>query len=595
MALNINNPGAQNSRFNLLDDKNNPLNDAVKKLINSEAEKGAQRGVSDDQDGKKYPKGFTPPKDFWANSFDTNNQQLDINPVSGEPKGYGAKVTNEGEGYIDTVPSDRIFERKINYDLYKDFGSKEFTHLLDYFEDSNGQPTSLKKIPVPVVNSDGSISNLNTKDIYLGSFLASNEDNEDPTMLGYDLEIKYDSSPLFNGQLESFLNQYSDKNSEIRSRIDTYKKFINQLRKFLKIDAKTSTNPDDFRTFDNKEGTKVYYLKNLQGLDNLNEQNTSSTTKSFVKYGDDYLTLSFNEDITQNIGYLSTLYKMLTWSRINGRNVIPENLLRFDMTLTITEIRKFHRVVSTAAAENYRNGTSTSTPAGANISGVESIADLISKYQYTLYECQFFFDKMPHGDSLDLSNPTRVESFNIKINYKFSTLKFTKFYGPYRSQYDFDNRNYDLSFISPSSTTNNAVQNGSIVSATETSEIFFFDQYPSNVTTGSTQAEGVAAQKQEDKKNKSSQNAKSILVKNLKNAFIREANRQILTQAALLNKTLDNIRNSIPGAGRMSAPTNVYYDIFGNYTPNGALLQNDLINSLRNFVGGSIKGFFQKP
>jgi hypothetical protein len=45
----------------------------------------------------------------------------------------------------------------------------------------------------------------------------------------------------------------------------------------------------------------------------------------------------------------------------------------------------------------------------------------------------------------------------------------------------------------------------------------------------------------------------------------------------------------------MSAPTNVYYDAFGNYVPNVATFQNSVINSVRDFVGGSIKGFFQQP
>jgi hypothetical protein len=73
----------------------------------------------------------------------------------------------------------------------------------------------------------------------------------------------------------------------------------------------------------------------------------------------------------------------------------------------------------------------------------------------------------------------------------------------------------------------------------------------------------------------------------LKRAAVREINRQIITQARLLNRTLDNIRNSIPLAGRMSAPTNVYEQ-------DQLSLATDVQNSIRNFVGRSIKGFFQR-
>jgi hypothetical protein len=72
----------------------------------------------------------------------------------------------------------------------------------------------------------------------------------------------------------------------------------------------------------------------------------------------------------------------------------------------------------------------------------------------------------------------------------------------------------------------------------------------------------------------------------LKRAAINEVNRQIITQAALLNKTIDNIRNSV-GLGRMSEPTNVY-------TGTNAF-RNDVINTFRNALGNSVKSFFSKP
>jgi hypothetical protein len=77
-----------------------------------------------------------------------------------------------------------------------------------------------------------------------------------------------------------------------------------------------------------------------------------------------------------------------------------------------------------------------------------------------------------------------------------------------------------------------------------------------------------------------------ILGKKLANAVVSEVNRQITTQARLLNNTLDNIRNSI-GLGRMSAPTNVYH---GN-----SPFKNDVVNAARDFVGQSVKSFFTPP
>ena len=75
--------------------------------------------------------------------------------------------------------------------------------------------------------------------------------------------------------------------------------------------------------------------------------------------------------------------------------------------------------------------------------------------------------------------------------------------------------------------------------------------------------------------------------RDLKNAVVNQINRTITQRARLLNDAIDEIRNKIPFAGRMSEPTNVY-------TSTNAF-RNDIINALRNAVGSSIAGFFKKP
>ena len=57
-----------------------------------------------------------------------------------------------------------------------------------------------------------------------------------------------------------------------------------------------------------------------------------------------------------------------------GKQVIPENLLRFDAYIIITEIRKYQRVFKI----NYPMG-------------VDVYNDLLSKYTYKLYGLSVFF------------------------------------------------------------------------------------------------------------------------------------------------------------------------------------------------------------
>jgi len=503
--------------------------------------------------------GFTEPlsTDYATQHFDSNNKP-------------------------NTTP-DSLDQRKQVYNFFNDFAGKEFTHLLDYFMDQQGQVSGSIGTQRPIDTS----GNSDLSSIYLGSFIRTMDDNEDPTMLGYDINIKLSDSPLFNGTIETFITQFSGLgNTEIGSRTDILSKFKEQFFRFLKTDSPTTSKSPSFIDTTGS-GVKVYYMKNLSGLNNLVESGDGEKIKSFIDYGKDMITLEFNEDVSQNIGYLSSLYKSLSWSRINGKQIIPENLLRFDVDITITEIRKFNRVV----------GNKTKT--------LEIYADLISKYTYTLYECQFFFPTMPHGDSLDMSEAKSIDGYDIKFNYKYSTMKFSKFSpGPTpddtKSEFIIDNKYADISTIKSKDTNQTTIQSNTISSSPGVYGLNLIKSYSSDTGNESVvntpSKTGVLEDVKKSNKLKSiiKQSAQTLR-KDVTNAVIKEANRQILSQAALLNKTLDNIRNAIPGAGRMSAPTNVYYDVTGKYNQNGTPLQNDLINAARGFVGNSIKGFFTNP
>ena len=195
-----------------------------------------------------------------------------------------------------------------------------------------------------------------------------------------------------------------------------------------------------------------------------------------------------------------------------------------------------------------------------------------------------------------MSNVSATEKYQIKFNYKYSTMKFTKFEldsdKKSKTEYNINNRYDNITRVAPNETLNNQISNGRIVSSAQS--VFLKKTYDYSEETGKVEKTGepegaLQEQKKVDSFKGKIKKAGQTLVKDLTNATIREANRQILTQAALLNRTLDNIRNAIPGAGRMSAPTNVYGDLAGN------LFANDLTNAARNFVGNSIKSFFTKP
>jgi hypothetical protein len=328
---------------------------------------------------------------------------------------------------------------KLNtYNAYKDFIGKQFVHLLDYYENGN------RRITEPINT---------TPELLLASWVSSSNDNEDPTYLGFDLYIKWNESPLFNGSVENFIDTYKKLgNSEVGSRDVIIAEFKKQFLKFFRVDAEISAK--DVPLFLGQASPKAYYLKELNGLDNLIQSVDAEKMKQFVAYGTDVITMKFYEDVTQNLGYLSALYKSLSWSRINGKMIIPENILRFDAEIVVTDIRKLNRLV-----KNEKDNK------------IEIYADKLTNYKYTLYECQFLFGKLPHGDTLsNASSKEPVDDYEIKFNYKFSTLSFNKLnVDPAnlanKIEFAIDNSRYNLSKIKPKDTKNNSTNGGSISSS----------------------------------------------------------------------------------------------------------------------------------
>jgi hypothetical protein len=146
-------------------------------------------------------------------------------------------------------------------------------------------------------------------------------------------------------------------------------------------------------------------LKKISGLDKLIEKNGFDGKGNFINYGEDIITLTLNEDTNLSAGSLIMLYKTLSWSKNSGKKMIPENLLRFDLEITVSETRHYNRVM-----------------------GENMIADVPNKYTYYLYECQFIFDKISHGDSIDMSSIKILEDgVNISFTYKYSTMKMSTY------------------------------------------------------------------------------------------------------------------------------------------------------------------------
>ena len=254
-------------------------------------------------------------------------------------------------------------------------------------------------------------------------------ENQDPPMFGFDIIFDSYSSPLLNGSLSDFILNYSNV-SEILSKRQVYEEFKNQFQKFFRINGEMKVDPTQIAMTSlysnvaaadsssplfnpHKKNYLGHYLKKISGLDFLIEQNKGDTIKYTPDYKKDFITLDFREDVSMNLGTLAHLYKTLYWSKPNGKMLIPENLLRFNCIIIVSECRNFQRV-----KKGIKN------PENINI-----IKDNLSRYVYTLRECQFYFDKMPLPNEIDMGDagPQMFENYSLNFDFKYSSVKLERF------------------------------------------------------------------------------------------------------------------------------------------------------------------------
>ena len=589
-------PDKLNQFFNDLNDKGNPSVDQIKDRAQSGVNRtGGDSGRSPKSLGAGIKPGFTPNDEYNFNVNDPGYKDVNsdwegnlINSENLKPVDTSGRFDlNEGwteeEGPLPT----RNF-----YQIFNDQSTDFFRHGLHI----DGR-TPFKISKDTEHTTDG--SEANPQNPYrLGNFVETPYENNDPVMFGFEIVIHGDTSPLFNGAVEDFINQFGYL-KEVGSRSNIISNFKRQFFKFFKSDTPITSTGTDIKS---DRFYLSYYLKKVSGLENLVESNTSDKSKAFVDYRKDVIKLAFTEDVSLSIGSMAHLYKLLYWSKINGKNIIPQNLLIFDCDIIVTELRNFKRVRKAIRGGN----------------GVEILSDNLSRYVYSLYECQMFFDKMPHDSEINLGDSPKVfDGYEMSFNYKFSSLRFEKWVPKFTNaesangkpdpQYSGGGQYVSLindrmdPFGVKTSETNNVSATGSSITTTapqptpvmlesyrlsdQSSTAGRDSQNPEVPTDTDNSGNEMSTL---DKFKASSKKAAKNLAKTAKKAAINRVNTAINIRARLLNNSIDKIRNSM-GIGRMSAPTNVYKPPGGASNPNSRFFY-DIQNGLRDFLGESLGG-----
>jgi hypothetical protein len=497
----------------------------------------------------------------------------------------------------------------------------------------------------------------------LASFTNTSYENNDPVTYGFELVIDAFSSPLLNGAVEDFITQFSYI-SEIASKAIVVDDFKRQFEKIFRTKGSIKTmsySADDVLINKQREGQSMasnssgllhtyagtetqtnlyrpgkkaymsYYLQKIDGLSKLIESNTPDAQKYLTDYGKDVIKLTFLEDVSATMGTLAHLYKLLYWSKPNGKNLIPENLLRFNCDIIVSECRNFNRVRKAAKTGD-----------------LEIIKDNVSRYIYQLRECQFYFNTMPHEDAIDMGGIKTygdgAGAYEVTFDYKYSSTKFEKWvpdaekFGQYVGYHNgalwkignkgmrdvrkdaggfvtIDTSVPKFYTVGTNTMRGNGVTKAIILDAFgtkletdgEEAKIVLGTSGPDTPTTapkepqksGDSVGEDEEAKgaKKEDKKKKkkegldkfkeNSKKAGVNLAKGAAKFVFNEVNNQISTRVKLLNDTIDKARNLLGMGGISGEPKRVYPR---PYSPHSLGIFFDVRNDLFNFVGDEVAG-----
>jgi len=628
--------GVRNLR-NVFQGRLNPLNPTSIDAISSKKWKYEQ--YTDDSP-KYHPPGFTPLYAFYQKAgglfpktwrpFKKYGVRLKIPVEKGwQPMAFANEKFNKN--YIQTI--DNTLDRRIDILDKRDRSTKNFSFYLD-------RNTKVLQINPNFSEASDSGNILYNglqagKDISLISWMSTSSDNEDPTILGFDIEIDEVTSPLFNTSIIQFLSnfRYEDPKSapgnppgfdsllitELQSRGEIYEKFVEQFKKFFKTNTQ---NTDQNGT---PKSVKNHYITQIQGLDKLGHVKSATSADSgsniFTNFPSEKITLTLNEDVSQNISYLSYLYNLLSRSRIEGRRIIPQNLLRFNCKITVTEIRNYNRVVKildSAPGRSRRNLLQEGSDFGEKTLEDDTkylvLSDLISKKEYNLYECEFFFDKLTHGGNINLQSPGQNTTLSVTVdfNYKFVSSEFHRFeFDDTKKISDkpeerFSYTKYNDEFFNPRQLTSLdtgralisqvqreeiGITNSAISFLDPELKIYKFDAYPKD---GYPLSDSDASPLGRQKLGNLARTFVGGLIRNLVTPVLRvgaEAiNEEINSRFNLVNKA---INKRLEKAG-LSVSLNTINDPRNIYNP-GNRLRNELRNAIRGFVGRSTRRFFSQP
>lgn len=210
---------------------------------------------------------------------------------------------------------------------------------------------------------------------------------EDPTYLGFSIEIDMVESPLFR-DVENFLNiNAAKKYAGMESRKKIHAEFKQIVQRIF------NGQDSAMDEIQKNNYVKQHYINSITGLETL--------TKKFIDWKEDKITFELHEDISLYTSYLSQLYNNLVYSYENGRVMIPDNLCKFNMYIKISEIRNLTSLKGLIPSKSLFD---IDKDEALNKKISEALKYNVSSITYKLHDCEFdFFGSKPFDDTITQS------------------------------------------------------------------------------------------------------------------------------------------------------------------------------------------------
>jgi hypothetical protein len=490
-----------------------------------------------------------------------NNKNFDIGKLT--QKKSEIDVTEDTKNEIETLGYLPSYGVSVGYDK-KSNPNYDKWDAKNSFPDKFTEDSSKKSISINTKSIGNKNENYTMPSDPESSFKFDTiHDFEDPTFLTFDIFLYTDrSSALFDTQTPYGVYAFLKKNEKISKDFEQRIQILNEFKNRIENIFYTS---DEFDYLN--QNKKTHYIQSIEGIDKFK--------KPIINYKEDKIKITLVEDVKMTAEYIAELYNNLSYDYKFKRKSIPENCLRFDMGVMISDIRRFKKTKPKSSNSNQI---------------IEEENKNISREIFILRDCNFNFK-----NSFNVSTTLTQGGFNTS-NPDTSNLKFDIYYKSaeralFADLFDQGNQGKNMRLI----THNNSNEEANLI-YDKGKNNFYINEHLKNGVRNYKNNKGLANMDRETPTENENNNLSDKLKKSFTDISKKHIN-QFKNQALSIvrqkkGKLLESFRQQLTDELQIESisPDNVYDPSFNEISLENFVkgLRGDLYNTITSEISGEL-------